>query len=114
MGIYKKRFLVFLFLALGIFLIFNLSKNIWSLWQREERLREARKRLEILKRKNVELKRKLELVQEPEFVEREAREKLNLAKPEETIVILPPITLSESTPQAVPLPNWKRWWRLFF
>ena len=71
-----------------------------------------------LEEKKKELSEKYQYYQTPEFIEEEARNKLNMAKPGETIVILPPNLeelLSRSKTQAEPLiPNWKKWWNLFF
>jgi len=56
--------------------------------------------------------------QSPEFVEEEARNKLNMAKPGETVVILPPnlaqVLGREEKPAAPEIPNWRKWWNLFF
>lgn len=53
------------------------------------------------------------------FVEKVAREELNLIKPGETAVIVltsQPTTGSETEEKALPerRPNWRRWWDLFF
>ena len=53
-----------------------------------------------------------------EFIEEQARNKLNLAKEGETIVILPPNVeelvgwREENGPEE--LPNWQKWRNLFF
>lgn len=105
-----------LILIIGLYLIVSFSRSIWSLWQKTERIKEAQKSAKDVQIKSEELKKELEFVQTPAYIEKMAREKLNLAKPGETIVILPPISLedSEKNSSPPPLPNWKKWWGLFF
>jgi predicted cobalt transporter CbtA len=70
-----------------------------------------------LEKEHQELLEKKEYYQSEEFVEQEARNRLNLGKPGETVVILPPNVgeTEEITSTPTPeLPNWQRWWRLFF
>ena len=109
----KSRLITTVILALGLYLIFNLSKSTYDLWQRKALVKEAQEEKKEEEKKNRELKGKLEFVQSPEFIEKEAREKLGLAKPGETIVIIPPQEATQSDVAEV-LPNWKRWWKLFF
>ena len=78
---------------------------------------EMKKRIEELRAKNEDLKKRLEYIESDEFVEKEAREKLNMAKEEETVVILPEkleIRDFESGSREENLPNWQQWLRLFF
>jgi len=65
---------------------------------------------------NSELKGKLEVVNSTPFVEQEAREKLNLSRAGETVVVLPKDLEPVSEPQAPSesTPNWQQWWGLFF
>lgn len=53
------------------------------------------------------------------FVEKVAREELNLIKPGEIAVIVlspqyPPTSERKREASTMPLPNWRRWWDLFF
>ena len=69
-----------------------------------------------LQKEQENLQNKLKIAQTPEFIEKEAREKLNLGKVGETIVLIEnseliPHTSSPISPQE---PNWKKWWNLFF
>ncbi len=57
--------------------------NIRTLLQREVELRE---RIEALERENRHLKQNLEMLSTPEGIERLARERLGLVKPEELVV----------------------------
>lgn len=113
MSTFKSRLITAVILILGFYLTFSLAKGTYNLWQRAERVKEAQEERMEAEKKNRELKEKLEFVQSPKFVEKEAREKLGLAKPGETVVIMTP---QEATSSAVEknLPNWKKWWELFF
>lgn len=113
-----KRPISLIILIIGISLIINLSRDIFRLLKAGDRVRQAQLRVEELEKKNLELKELKEYYQSEEFVEEQARNKLNLAREGETIVILPPNVgelvgwEEEKEPQEVP--NWKRWLKLFF
>ncbi len=69
-----------------------------------------------LQKEQENLQNKLKLAQTPEFIEKEARERLNLAKVGETIILVE----SDETQAQIKeketmiVPNWKKWWNLFF
>lgn len=76
--------------------------NVRNLMQREVELKE---RIEALERENRHLKQNLEMLSTPEGIERLARERLGLIKPEELVIytineknepVQPPAVASES------------------
>lgn len=94
-----------------------------SFWEQQTDLG----RLERLQKEVVELRSHVESLnweiahkESPEFLEREARDKLGLIKEGERVVILPenPAVLGgivEDQPAKVDgSPNWKKWWRFLF
>ncbi|MBI2195934.1 MAG: septum formation initiator family protein [Candidatus Levybacteria bacterium] len=109
----KNRLLTGIILLVGLYLISSLTKSTYSLWQKTEMVKEAERKRVAQEQRGEELKKQLEFSQTPEFVEKEAREKLNLGKPGETMIILPPFESTTSASE-VALPNWKKWLRLFF
>lgn len=113
-----KKIVFFAIIIISIFVINNFIHSIYNLWQKNDLLVRAKKDLENEKKENEELKRRLEEVKEPSFVEEEARNKLFLAKPGEGIVILPTDVLSStSSNQRTPedtRSNWQKWWDTFF
>ena len=111
---WKRKFLNFIITVLGIILIANLVRSIAGLWQKGEIIKDYEKRLLDAQGRNEEIKKNLARLQSPEYIEKQAREKLNLGKEKEYVVILPAITPSPSPPLAENLPNWQRWLRLFF
>lgn len=112
------RLLAFLALILGIWLVVALSRDLWQLLNKKDRIEKMIVKKENLLTENQGLKEKLNYVESEEFVEKEAREKLNMAKEGETIVVLPEkITVADprtSRPAAENLPNWQQWLNLFF
>lgn len=108
-------------LIVSLILIFTISRNTFDLAKRGDSIEEAKKRVEELKQEQARLLSLREKVESEEFVEREAREKLGLAKPGEVVVVLPPEeTLRRLAPKIEEndspekLPIWKRWVRMFF
>lgn len=111
-------------LILGGYLALQISRNLLTLWSAKDRVAEAETRLSELEQKNRLLKEKQREATTPEFVERQAREKLGLVKKGEVILVLPQEEvkkLAESLreeylkPEVATseIPNWQRWWRLF-
>lgn len=107
------------FFGLLIYLVLSLVGRIFSLFQAEERVRVARRRLEEAKRRNEELAERLRYVESREFLEREARDKLGLGRRGEAVVILPKEVMKESLEKKEKkeeklIPNWKKWVKVFF
>ena len=109
-------------IAIGIlvfesYLIISSSQSVWSLWQKQGEAEKKRQEVEKLEVENRRLQSRLAYEQSPQFVEKQAREKLNLVKPGETVVVIPEDVLKAATASAVPTPpppNWQQWLRLFF
>lgn len=108
-------------LIVSIVLIVAIGKNVWNLAGKPDALEEARQRLLQLEKEQAELLELKERVESEEFIEREAREKLGLAKEGEVVVVLPPEDVlrrlapkieEEESPEKLPI--WKRWVRMFF
>ncbi len=106
----------------SIFMIISLSGSVMDLWGRRTVVEKERERLTQLEKKNTELTKKLEMVETTAFVEKEARERLGMAKEGDTVIIMddssmPPSGNSGTTngnTSSGQLPNWKRWWHVFF
>lgn len=111
-----KRLLFFAVIIASIFIINNLARSIYTLWDKRDLLEKAKVDLEEKKKASQELEGKLEVVQSQEFIESQARNKLLLVKPGEQLVILPSISSTEedNKAQKKEAPNWQQWWRLFF
>lgn len=105
-----------LVLLIFAYLIFVLSSGLWQLYKAGGRLEEVRSNLESEKKRNDELKSRLSEVESQSFVEKEAREKLNMQLSGEVVVILPEMNVnldSESKDIEKQVSNWQKWWNLF-
>ena len=107
--------------CVSVFMIISLSRSVVDLWERRKIVKEEQIRLAQIEKKHDALTKKLEMVQTPAFVEKEARERLGMAKPGETVIIMDTNTYSEhsqpgslSADPSTQTPNWKRWWGVFF
>ncbi len=111
-----NRLIKIAIIIIGTGLIISLSRNIYCLLKAGDQVELAQQRLEELEKEHQELLKKEDYYQSEEFVEQEARNRLNMGKPGETVVILPPNVggTGEITSTPAPeLPNWQRWLRLF-
>src|SRR3989338_6773380 len=71
------------------FLSLSLVRAVGRWSDRREIIENAQQKLDIEKKENEALTREFAKTQTPEFIEKQAREKLNMAKEGETVVILP-------------------------
>lgn len=116
-NILKHKWVQILIIIVGIGLIVNLSRDILRLLRAADELKLAAQRVEELQKEGESLTQKKNYYQSETFIEEEARNKLNMAREGETVVILPPNlkeVLGEKENQAAkPLPNWRQWLNLF-
>ena len=111
----KKIFFV-VFLLVSLLMINNLVRSIYTTWNKKDLLKVAQKQLEKEEWENQRLKTQLTIVNSPDFVEKQARDKLFLVKPGEQRVLLPgdASLKTQEGKGGDDLPNWKQWWQLFF
>ncbi len=115
----KKKLLLGVLSIIVFIFAYNIIGQINSALKAEERFQNKIDFLHKLEVKNQELKIKLEEVKTPEFIEKEARNKLNFTKEGETLVVIPQKTIDlvlgikEKTPE-LKLPNPLGWWKVFF
>ncbi len=115
----KWRVIRIIIIVVSAVLVVTLSRSIWDLWRRRDILGERQAVLRRVEVQRDRLQKELEYAQSGEFIEQEARNRLGLGKEGETIVILPKSQIPSSNDQTKEekeenVPNWKRWWRLFF
>lgn len=114
-----KTFSIFLISLITFFIIIGLFNQISSALTSSSRLDEAVDEVSKLQDQNRMLKERLSKVQEYRFMEEIARDKLQMAKPGETVVIISEEKIQDllqaQNPVApIKLPNWQVWLRLFF
>jgi cell division protein FtsB len=102
-----------LLVGLGILLAVRMSFNIWRVYRSGSRISQAQAELDMAIKQQNELKGNLAWVQSPEFVEKEAREKLGMGKPGEVVLILPKFDEKPRSVEAAVLVNWQKWWSLY-
>lgn len=112
----KYKLINWVLFILAIAFVGNLIRTIASLSSEENIIKDAKEKLSAAIDENQNLKRKLSQTESQEFIEREARNKLNLGKEGEIVLILPSIS-PFITPTPIPpdiSPNWQKWVKLFF
>jgi cell division protein FtsB len=107
-------------IALGSGILGQLVYSSYSLWKKKDIAFEREVYLKTLEQDQITLKNDLSKSLTAGYIEREARDKLGLAKPGETVVIMPASgsgnkAMEVKQPQdELRLSNWKKWWELFF
>ena len=111
----------YLIYVLLILLAISVYKNISKIKQIYKRITEKEEDVRKLEESNKNLERKVEESSSPDYIEKQIRDKLGLAKEGEVVVVLPaPEVLRKYAPQVereeenLPDPNWKKWLHLFY
>lgn len=116
--------LVYLLIA---YVFFILGRSIWLNFQIKKQLESTKSQISETEKKNKNLENLILYYQSDSFKEVEARQKLGLKKPGETVVAVPvkkyedynqetqaqtqEIVISK---EGKPLPNWQLWWQYLF
>ncbi|MBI3380193.1 septum formation initiator family protein [Candidatus Gottesmanbacteria bacterium] len=111
----KYRLINWLFLILAVTFVGNIIRTIASLSREDNIIKEANDRLQKATDENQSLKKGLAQVGSEDFIEREARNRLNLSKEGELVLIMPSISPG-LTPTPTPSDtsaNWQKWVKLF-
>jgi len=87
--ILKSKILLIISLLVLLFFTVNLSREIINRRDLQGEISALQEKIDGLKSRNTELVGLIEYFKTPDFVETEARTKLNLKKPGETIIIVP-------------------------
>lgn len=112
----RNRLINLVLLILFILLALNLFRSVKNFYLRRSMIKNAEDSLQEELNQNDNLKRELAKTQSETFVEKQARDKLNLVKEGEIIVILPTI-LPFVEPSPTPIDtssNFEKWWKVFF
>ncbi len=116
-GVKRLMWPKYLLLGIGFYLIWTLARGVFELRTAYARIDDARRALALEQTKGEQLKKKWDEVQTAEYLEKVARNDLNMQKEGETIVVLPsnqPAS-AESYGEAKEekeLPNYLKWWNL--
>ncbi len=106
-------------LVIGVYLVAGLARQVLTTIQNSQRLSSAQDRLKAVDDENARLGQEIKKLSSDQYVEEQARNQLGLAKPGETIVVIPSDQNHKNQGKAKleptgDLPNWYLWWRLFF
>jgi len=112
----RRRWVQWLIILVGISLMVNLSRDILRWVKVRDQVRLAQAALDQARQENKELMAQKDYYTSEEFAEEQARNKLNMAKEGESVVILPDDLgkITKQTDSFQKTPIWKQWWELFF
>lgn len=82
-----SKYKYILVIILAVFAVYNISNTLVEVYKSSTRLNDVKKEVVLRRAENESLTKDLAYKNSPEFVESEARNKLNLAKPGEKVVI---------------------------
>lgn len=112
-----KKIASFILIVFLLFAINNLAHSIFTLLNKQKLLTKAQNELKKVKKENTELVKQIKKIEDPQFIEQEARNKLLLARPGEQILVLPENKNPSKSKKAVKQPeekqNWQKWLELF-
>lgn len=109
-----KRHVSWTVFVIGIVLIINLLRSIYDVVQRGHIVKDTTEQLASVRKEHAELTAEYERVNSPYFIEEQARDKLNMARPGEDVIIVPTIPAPTPTPTPEPpLANWEQWREAF-
>jgi len=110
-----KKFFFIVIVVILLLIINNLVRSMWDIWQKKDVISQVERQLDFQKQENQKLKSALVYFQTPEFIEKEARDKLFMAKKGEQKILIPQDSgISPGSENQDSEPNWKKWWNLFF
>jgi cell division protein FtsB len=115
----KKKIAIIAGSLVVIVVCYILIKQAKDALQIEDRIGQETERLAVLQQENSLLKNKLQKVDELSFIETQARDKLNMGRSGETVVIISEETLKKAIAGMTEkkeeiIPNWQGWLRLFW
>jgi cell division protein FtsB len=114
----NKIIFIIVIVIVAVSILTGLGKQIVTALDAGKRLEDEANKVTKLTERNTQLKKELAQAQSPDSVEKTAREELNLAKPEETVVVIPPELINQVLEENKPKvesksPNWQGWLKLF-
>ena len=111
----KHKLASWILFSVCTLLLISSFKSWINLSKRADILKNAQDRVQKAADKQKQLESALARVQSREYIEQQAREKLNLSREGEITVIVPSISITQD-PTPTPLENlanWQKWWKVF-
>ena len=106
-----QKFFVFLFFG---FIFLSFVRNIIDYKKNLDFYQGFKKEYESEKKNNISLKTQILKNEDPSEVEKSIRDKLNLAKKDETVIIVPSPTPTPTKISPTPFPIYLQWFSAFF
>ncbi len=107
-------------IILIILVMSSLVQGILAIKRSNDKIQQEKEKVAQEQKRNAELKKQIEEINSQSFTEQVARDKLGLAKPGETVIVLPDKEVLkrlaphlEEEQDALPDPNWQKWLKLF-
>lgn len=97
-----------------LFLLWLLTRNIFEYQKNWRFYQSLQQEYAAVKQENTKLKTGLLLASESASLEQTIRNRLNLAKDGEYVVILPTPTVSQISPTPTPAPIYEQWFHVYF
>lgn len=112
-----KKISIFIIIFISLTILLGLSRQIADALSISKRVDQSADEVSRLQDKNNKLHKKLSDVEKYEFIEKIARDKLNLSKPNETVIVIPDSTIdqvlrADQKLELPNIPNWEGWFRL--
>lgn len=110
----RVRFINWMLIFLCCLLFINVVRSVFLLYRKTDVVSEAENQRNQAKQEHEELLRKYAQAQNRVFVEKEAREKLNIGREGDVIVLLPTLVPSSVTATVNDTTsNWNKWLAVF-
>lgn len=113
-----KKILYLLIILTSLYIMNNLVRSIYNLWQKKDLITAAKTELVKQQNENEKLQDQLKQVKRKDFIEEQARDKLFMVREGEKVVILPQ-TQAEKPEEGRPVQSqprqaiWQQWIALF-
>jgi cell division protein DivIC len=115
---FSSKLLLLTLLILVIFIGYSIFKEKRNEQETVRNIKSLEQQMTDLESQSLELAEMIKYLRSEDFVEREAREKLNLQKPGEKVVIVPaeenPETGAAGKEDLADKKNWQLWFEYFF
>lgn len=111
----NNRWLRATILIISWLIIVSLAQDVWQIRVGFGRITDSQNRLEVEEKRNLELKKKESLLMTDEYRERLIRDKLNMQKGGEVLVVMPRkefVGQNVGSRVTAPEQNWEKWWKL--
>jgi cell division protein FtsL len=116
----SSRTITIISFVIIIYASIGLVKITWQNYKVNQKIASIEKAIKKLEEENFELKNKITYYKTDAYRQRQAREKLNLQKPEEIVIVIPTDSQAEEKKEEKregkepKKPNYQAWWDYFF